>query len=360
MKMKKKIILMMVLTILITSGIASAQDELPLNPPPGYYGTVTVNGQPAPQGTTIIAKIGGEVRGSIPISTAGFYGDNPGPSKLWITGYQNEINSTVTFYLNDVAAGQTSILAGSETDNRVDLSFIVPSVPGGGNSGGSSSGGGGGGGTTSGENISNIDVKESYELAIFKDILTSYRFTNALNPIRYSNITGNVNAGLITTTVEVLKGTSSLVSSAAPGKVYKNVNILVGTRGFATPANLKESKIVFNVQNSWLTDNKIAAGQLKLLRWDGSKWITLDTNEIKKDATTTYFESGTDGFSSFAISGITGITTTPEAAATSVPIVKGTTALQPETSPTSWNGIIYLLIVVVVGAAAYFFIIRKK
>ncbi|MDL5502391.1 MAG: PGF-pre-PGF domain-containing protein, partial [Candidatus Methanoperedens sp.] len=104
----------------------------------------------------------------------------------------------------------------------------------------------------------------------------------------------------MTTTVEVLKGTSSLVSSAAPGKVYKNANIWVGTKNFATRANLKESKIVFNVQNSWLTDNKITASQLKLLRWDGSKWITLDTKEIRKDATTTYFESGTEAFSPFA------------------------------------------------------------
>ncbi|NJD51610.1 MAG: PGF-pre-PGF domain-containing protein [Candidatus Methanoperedens sp.] len=356
MKMKTKIILVMVLAILVTSGIASAQNEIPVNPPPGYYGSVTVNGQPAPQGTTIIAKIGGEVRGSITTKTSGFYGDNPGTTKLWIRGFQNEINSTVNFYLNDVAAGQTSTLKGAETDNRVDLSFTVPSGPGGSNSGGSSTGGGGGGGTTSGENASNIEVRESYELEIFKDILTSYRFTHALNPIRYSNITGNINAGLITTTVEVLKGTSSIVSSAAPGKVYKNVNILVGTRDFATPANLKESKIVFNVQNSWLTDNKIAAGQLKLLRWDGSKWITLDTNEIKKDATTTYFESGTDGFSPFAISGITeiSVTSTPGVAQTPIPGITGK-ATSPVRAPAIENWMLAVII-----AAVYFFIIRKK
>jgi len=70
MKMKKKIILMMVLTILITSGIASAQNELPLNPP------------------------------------SGFYGDNPGPTKLWITGYQNEIRKdATTTYFESVTEG---------------------------------------------------------------------------------------------------------------------------------------------------------------------------------------------------------------------------------------------------------------
>lgn len=354
--MKKKIILIMVLTILMTSGIATAQNELPLNPPPGYFGSVTVNAQPASPGTTIIAKIGGEVRGSITTSAAGFYGDDPGPSKLWLTGYQNETGSTVTFYMNDIAAQQTSTFTGPGNVKNLDLSFIVPSGPGGGNSGGSSSGVGGSGGATSGENTSNIDVKESYEREIFKDVLTSYRFTHTLNPIRFINITGNVNAGLITITVEVLKGTSSLVSSAAPGKVYKNINIWVGMKSFATPANLKESKLVFNVQNSWLTDNKITGSQLKLLKWDGSKWITLDTNEIRKDSTTTYFESGTEDFSSFAISGITEITAAQTPSLTQIPIAGITGIATPSAkSPTIQNWILVVII-----AAAYFFIIRKK
>jgi PGF-pre-PGF domain-containing protein len=357
--MNKKKILLLVLTALLFAGIAGAQDQLPIYPAPGYYGNVIMNGQQAPPGTTIVAKIGGEVRGSIMTSASGLYGDDPGPSKLWIRGYQNEIGSTVTFYMNDIAARQTSNLTGAGTLNKVDLTFTVPvSGQDGGQDGGVLDGGGGGG-TTSRENASNIDVRESYEREIFKDILTSYRFTHALNPIRFINITGNVNAGVITASVEVLKGTSSLVSSAAPGKVYKNVNIWVGLEGFATPANLKEAKIVFNVQNSWLTDNKITGSQLKLLKWDGSKWVSLNTSEIRKDATTTYFESAADSFSSFAISGILEITATPtpRVTQTTQTPTPGITAIAtpPVRAPAIQNWILVVII-----AAAYFFIIKKK
>jgi len=355
--MKKKIILIMVLTILITSGIASAQNEMPLDPPPGYYGSLTVNGQPASPGTTIVAKIGGEVRGSITTSASGLYGDNSGPSKLWITGYQNEIGSTVTFYLNDIAAQQTSKLTGAETLNKVDLTFIVPvSGPGGGPGGGGGPSGGGGGGIASGENVSNIDVKECYDIEVFKDILTSYQYSHLRNPVRFINITSNINAGVITSCVEVLNGTSSLVTSDAPGVVYKNMNIWIGLKGFATPANLKEAKIVFNMQTSWLTDNKITGSQLKLLKWDGSKWITLDTREAETDGTNTYFESGTNSFSSFAISGIMEITATPTPSVTQTPIPGITiTATPPAKAPAIQNWIMFVII-----AAAYFCIIKKK
>ncbi|GFO97897.1 hypothetical protein ig2599ANME_2108, partial [groundwater metagenome] len=80
----------------------------------------------------------------------------------------------------------------------------------------SSGGGGGGGGGPSGENYTNIEVKENYDLHIFKDKVTSYRFTDKRNPILFINITGNVSAGEINTAVEVLRNTSSLVNISAP------------------------------------------------------------------------------------------------------------------------------------------------
>ncbi len=145
--MNKRTITILVFTILLTSGFASAQDaRFPLNPPPGYYGSITVNGQPAAAGTTITAMIGGEVRGSITTAGPGIYGDNPGPAKLWIRSYQNEPGSTVTFYVSGVAAQQTAKLPDAGTTNKADLTFTgvpVPSQAGtsGGSSGGSSSGG---------------------------------------------------------------------------------------------------------------------------------------------------------------------------------------------------------------------------
>jgi hypothetical protein len=52
--------------------------------------------------------------------------------------------------------------------------------------------------------------------------------------------------------------------------------------------------------NSWIGSNE----DIKLLRWDGIKWITLKTSEITKDSTFTYFEANTDSFSPFAITSL--------------------------------------------------------
>ena len=170
--------------------------------------------------------------------------------------------------------------------------------------GGSGGGGGGGGGGTSGENFTNIMVKEKYDKYIYKDIVTSYKFSNINNPILSINIVGNVNAGEIGTAVEVLKNTSSLVVSPAPGNVYRNVNMWVGTSGFGTSKNIKQAVITFKVENSWFSSNNMKSGSIKMIRWDGRKWNQLETSEKSKDSTYIYFEAKTDSFSSFAITGI--------------------------------------------------------
>ncbi len=151
--MNKRTIIILAFTILLISGFASAQDErLPLNPPPGYYGSITVNGQPAAAGTTVTAMIGGEERGSITTVDSGIYGNNPGPAKLWIRSYQNELGSTVTFYVSGVAAQQTAKLPpDAGATNKADLTFVgVPVSSQAGTSGGSSGGSSSGGGSSDG------------------------------------------------------------------------------------------------------------------------------------------------------------------------------------------------------------------
>jgi len=168
----------------------------------------------------------------------------------------------------------------------------------------SSSGGGGGGGGMSGENYSNIEIKEKKDLFIFKDKVTSYKFTNQSNPITSVNITGNVNAGEVNVAVEILKKPSTLLKVPAPGNVYKNINIWVGNSGFTVPKNIKESVIYFRVANAWIEDNKLSNNDIKILRWNGLVWIQLEKAEKSKDSSYTFYEAKTDLFSSFAISGI--------------------------------------------------------
>ncbi len=47
---------------------------------------------------------------------------------------------------------------------------------------------------------------------LYQITLASYKFKNASNPITQVDVTGNIDAGLITAMAEVLKGTSTLVS----------------------------------------------------------------------------------------------------------------------------------------------------
>jgi PGF-pre-PGF domain-containing protein len=162
-------------------------------------------------------------------------------------------------------------------------------------------GGGGGGGGASGENYSNIEVTEKYDLSIYKDKTTSFRFKDNSNPIIFVNITGNVSFGEITTSVEVLKNNSTMVKTAPPGIVYKNANIWVGSSSFNSPKNIKQGVIRFRVKNNWIDENNIQS--TIMVRWNKNSWENLETNEIEKDDTFTYYDAFTTTFSNFAIIG---------------------------------------------------------
>ncbi len=232
-------------------------------------------------------------------------------------------------------------------------------------SGSGSSGGGGGGGGTSGENYSNIEAKEKRDLYVFKDKVSSYRF-NTTDPIMYVNITGNISAGEVTTMVEVLRNISSLVkNTSAPGIVYKNVNIWVGTSGFAIPKNIQKGVIGFRVRNSWLEDKELAAGDIRLVKWDGSRWIELDTTEITKGSEHVYYEALTDSFSPFAITALK--SAVPPVEATKTPVAEHQTPA-PEERGGSKEGAsghigvllvtaLVLFMIVAILAAAY---LREK
>jgi hypothetical protein len=73
------------------------------------------------------------------------------------------------------------------------------------------------------------------------------------------------------------------------------MNILINTK------KVKEALIRFRVENSWISSAGISSGDVKMYRWNGGKWDQLETTEITKDASYTYFEAKTPGFSPFAI-----------------------------------------------------------
>ncbi|NJD51589.1 MAG: PGF-pre-PGF domain-containing protein [Candidatus Methanoperedens sp.] len=164
--------------------------------------------------------------------------------------------------------------------------------------GGSVSGAGG----NSGENYTNIELIEKYDLYIYKNVTTSYRFKEQTNPIVFINITGNSNPAEITTSVEVLKNTSTLVKSSASGLVYKNVNIWAGYFGYATPDNIKHAEVIFRVPIAWMEANNINPDSIEMMRYDDG-WQSLPTRKIGTHNSNILYESSTVGFSFFAING---------------------------------------------------------
>ncbi|MBU4077368.1 MAG: PGF-pre-PGF domain-containing protein, partial [Euryarchaeota archaeon] len=122
------------------------------------------------------------------------------------------------------------------------------------------------------------------------------------DPIIYVNITGNINAGDINVAIEVLRNTSSLVKGPAPDTVYKNVNIWVGTYGFATPKNIKHAEITFRVPVSWIKSNSIDPDSITMMHYQGA-WASLSTKKISETSEWIYYEAITTRFSPHAITG---------------------------------------------------------
>jgi hypothetical protein len=145
-----------------------------------------------------------------------------------------------------------------------------------------------------------------------------------------------------------------VVKTPAPGIIYKNVNIWVGTTGFAVPKNIKEATIVFRVENSWLGSNNLAGSDIKMLHWDGNQWTQLETAQTTKDDTYTYYEAKTNAFSPFAISGLKGGVIVP----TATPVVTETQVMPtgtgtPSPSPTKKVSAFEFVLTIAILSAAY-------
>jgi len=119
-------ILIFFLAIGLITGIVAADSPPPI--PCTYYGTVTINGAPAPVGTVIETKVYGTVRGDITVSTAGSYAG----LMAWVSSSEYECGCTipVQFYVNGYLAPQTSTFsaAGYKNVNLVLTGIPTPTI----------------------------------------------------------------------------------------------------------------------------------------------------------------------------------------------------------------------------------------
>ncbi|SNQ59093.1 PGF-pre-PGF domain-containing protein [Candidatus Methanoperedens nitratireducens] len=254
------------------------------------------------------------------------------------------------------------------TANSTEMSFTTSSSGGGSSSASGGGGGGGGGGGASAENATNIEVKEKYDLHIFKDKVTAYAFTNRSNPVLFVNITGNISAGEINTAVEILRNTSSLVKTHAPGPVYKNINIWVGTSGFAVPKNIKDAEITFRVEKEWVNQNE--PGTITLYHYD-SEWVALPTRKIKEDDIFEYYAAQTGKFSPFAITMLRAAAQEPAGSVAAAQVTPVVTADNPAklnqgpipVAPEKGTGIMLIamaVLVIITAILAAVYIFEKK
>lgn len=165
------------------------------------------------------------------------------------------------------------------------------------------SGGGGssGGGIASGEGYKNILAKEVQNAYVYKGSKVMYEFGETENPIKSVQFFALTNSGRVAASIEVLQDRSSYVDSDAPGKIYRQMNIWVGTPGQIGSDVAKDFLISFKVERSWLEDNNIDAKGIKLYRYADNNWNALPTSQTNADKEYVYFESQTPGFSPFAI-----------------------------------------------------------
>lgn len=109
-------------------------DEQPILPLASYYGQVTIDGEPAPAGTTITALVDGERRGSITLTEAGRLGSPDGPgSDLVVSGPEAAVGSTVTFLVDgeraQVTTGTATIESATPRRQQVALSIGAAESP---------------------------------------------------------------------------------------------------------------------------------------------------------------------------------------------------------------------------------------
>ena len=97
--------------------------------PAAYYGEVTIDGEPAPDGVTIEAVIDGEVRGSVDVDEPGQYGGDGAPDVQWliVDGDEADAGATVEFHATgagyDRMVAEETVAWESGATERVDLTF---------------------------------------------------------------------------------------------------------------------------------------------------------------------------------------------------------------------------------------------
>jgi PGF-pre-PGF domain-containing protein len=239
---------------------------------------------------------------SIPVS--GTVNGTGSPPDITVTNNTKLTNFSGTFSASvpllmgvNIIYANVSDQAGNTNTSFINITRIEPAYQS--SSGGGSSVGGGG----SSEAYENIEAKETQRVFVSKYNQIEFLFEKNENDIEYIKYRALKNTGTVSATIEILKDTSTIAGQPPSGIVYKNINMWVGKKGYATEKNMENPVIGFKVEKKWIESNDLEHGSITLNRYYNEGWIPLPTSKTNESASYIYFESQTSGFSPFAITG---------------------------------------------------------
>lgn len=201
----------------------------------------------------------------------------------------------------------------------------------------------------SSEDVTNLVMTDVVSVSIAMDSNVSYEFTGEGNDILSIGFYSLQDLGDVTSTVEVLKARSGQVSSDPAGIVYRYVNIQVGSPGIVDEFAIKDARIKFRVNNSWLKQMGLNAADVKLQRYNGDVWEVLPTTLESSTTDDSIFESSTSAFSPFAIT-----------ASKELAVSKANDSDKEETQGKKSNILVVAMVVFLIGAFVAGYLYLKK
>lgn len=288
--------------------------------PASYYGSVTVDGEPAPVGTEIDAVVDGDVQDTITVEEAGQYG-GPGPFDEKLVVDDAEAGDTVEFQIDGEPAEETVEWEPGDV-REVDLTFEAsatedeengddePGAPGGGAPGN----GGQDGGDPGEDPPADTDPAEpaaNATAAIDTDPdATEAQATFEDTPVEAVTFEEAVGANETATVTE--RDEPPADAGTPPGAELTMVTIDVPDTLTDTAASITTT----------VTDEELEAvdatpTEVQLYHQVEETWQPLETTVVEERDDGAVLEAVTEGFSTFAVSAVstpTAVLTAPETA----------------------------------------------
>lgn len=321
--------LVLVLVVLcLAPGLAVAT---PPPPPAAYYGTVTVNGTPAPAGVTVVARIDGEVRGTITTGQRGTYG-GPGAfaAKLIVHGSTADEGAPVTFSVAGEPA-TTTVSWQSGDIRRVDLTVTgdttpppddpgntgddPPDAPNSGTNPATTPGGTPDASTGGGDSAANQSVGRAAQVSVARSNATlAVSVVNATPNETVSIDLAAAGTGSSGVALEALNITthsggaftlnvshSSDPPADAPADVPPNAVGFISVEHSIPDTQIQAVDFTFRVATTTLTARGIDPGAVALYRYHDGTWTALETTQVGETPTHYRYRAVSPGFSVFAI-----------------------------------------------------------